>query len=43
MSKVVLGLESDVPGPVLIEGGLPADCGSRSKSLGHGKQTLEDF
>ena len=39
MSKVVL---EDVPGPVLIEGGLPPGSGSRNTSLGNGKLTLED-
>lgn len=41
MRKVVLELESDMPGPILIEGGLPAGDG-RNKSVGNGKLTGED-
>lgn len=42
MNEVVLELESNMPGPVLIEGGLPAGSGSKNKSLGNGKLTVED-
>lgn len=42
VTNVVLEPESDMPGPVLIEGGLPTGSG-RNKSLGNGKLTAEDF